>query len=123
MSVRSTACAQPPTPPVALPYSGSFDITLDIYEIWNSTLDSPVVDAAPDGGSQISIRPFEQWYPTGLTIAAKLSGRRDFTAWTESYGDEEVTAVLGQDRWHKLRAVKVRGPADTVTKRGRAASF
>ncbi len=44
---------------------------------------------------------------TQLSINAKLSAQRNFSAWTETYGDEEVVAVLGDERWAALRAVEV----------------
>ena len=59
---------QPPTPSIALPYTGSMDITLDLFETWNSTLqEAPEASVGLSG--QISVRPFSQWRPTRFTVS------------------------------------------------------
>ena len=80
---------QPPTPALALPYTGSFNMTLTLFETWNSTLHpedgSPaeVMEAAGQG-QRVSVKPFSQWSMTQLSAVAKLTAQRNFGAWTDT---------------------------------------
>ena len=105
-SLWTLLCWQAPAEDLQLPYSAKYDATITISEIWTSS--SAALSGKATRGSIVSILPYEQWQPTKIKFAAKLTAIRDFTPWTALHGSDHVESILGTQRWQLLGSLSAK---------------